>query len=350
MAKILLIGPKTNKKDPEKTGGVIVLFEQFLADLRKTDIGTIEVDSNMLNYRSRLHGFLSIYKNILLNIMKADHVSLHGTVNGYLFIAPVVLLAAKIFGKTVSLRKFGGSFNEIYENSSRIKRFLIKEILRHADYSFFETKYLVEYFRKWNKKTFWFPNVRKQAIIPSMPRSYSKRFVFISHVRRSKGIDQILGASLLLDPGYVIDIYGPIMDDEYTPDDFKKYKVSYKGSIEHAKVLSTLNKYDVLILPSFGEGYPGIIIEAYSLGIPVIATRLPSVMEICNDGIEGILVDVGNTVQLAEAMRQFNPVNYPLYSRNAYKSFDMFRSETYTEWFIQEVKLNHRTGVTGERD
>ena len=101
------------------------------------------------------------------------------------------------------------------------------------------------------------------------------------------------------------------------------------GSIEHDKVLDILNDYDIVLLPSFhpGEGYPGIIIESYSIGKPVIATNLKGISEIVVNNKTGILIPVKDTNALYEAIKKIDVNNYMKYSENALKHFDVFDSD-----------------------
>ncbi|MGE5679273.1 MAG: glycosyltransferase family 4 protein, partial [Bacillota bacterium] len=322
--RILLIGPETNKRNPHLTGGVIVLFEHLIKDLRKLNIEFTVVDTNMANYPNAVSGILLIYWKILKNISKVDHISLHGTVNNYLFIGPFIILLSLLSKKKVSLRKFAGSFHEVYESSGKFKRKLIEAIIRNADFTFYETRYLVEYFKKWNRRTYWFPNVREREIFPSeIPRHFSKKFVFISHVIKSKGIELIREAVKEFDNSYKFDIYGPILNSEYSEADLVGQNLSYRGPLRSDEVLKVLNLYDVLLLPSYREGYPGIIIEAFSLGIPVISTTLESVKELVEDRKEGHLIEPGNVKMLVEAIRNFDECSYSVLSANAFKKFKL---------------------------
>jgi glycosyltransferase involved in cell wall biosynthesis len=341
MSKLLLIGPRTRKINPEKTGGVIVLFEQLINELDQLGVEKIIIDANGANHKNKVSAFFSVIYQLLRNIRKVDHVSLHGTAATYLSVAPFAILISRLFGKTLSLRKFAGNFNQFYENGGKIRKKIIEYILKNADYSFFETKFLVEYFGKYNENTFWFPNVRERTFTPELPRSFNKRFVFISHVSKGKGIDQILEASKQLDASYTIDIYGPIMNGEYSEGDFKGYNVNYKGALKNKQVIPTLNKYDVLLLPSFRaeEGYPGIIIEAYSLGIPIISTSLKSIKEICDNGIEGLLVTPKSIPEMVFAIKYFTQDNYQKFSQQAFKKFEIFRSDIHTNRFLDTLQL-----------
>jgi len=351
MKNLLLLGPCTNRARPELTGGVIVLFEQLLSDLDRSGISYDVIDLNSKNYSSKFSATLFIYLSIIKKISSFKHISIHGTASVYFTIAPLVILLSKLLNKKTSLRKFAGNFHQYYDNSGFVKRAILRWVLRKADMLFFETKYLVEYFSKINPRSFWFPNVRSDKIKPILPRVFTKRFVFISHVCKGKGIDQILEASISADDSYTIDIYGPITEKEYTPDHFIGYKAKYKGALKSDRVLEILNTYDVLLLPSYRseEGYPGIIIEAYSLGIPVISTNLLAINEICENGKEGILVEPKNSRQLTEAILSVNDQNYEIYSENAYKKFHLFRSDVHTRQFIkyidESIKSYHEISV-----
>ncbi|MEO1626915.1 MAG: glycosyltransferase family 4 protein, partial [Bacteroidota bacterium] len=123
----------------------------------------------------------------------------------------------------------------------------------------------------------------------------------------------------------------------------------YKGVLSKAEVLPTLREYDVLILPTYygGEGYPGSIIEAYSLGLPVITTRWKSIPEIVRHGYSGRLIDIQSNEQLLEAMQFFNESNYGEYSSNARQYFqDRFSTDQVNGQVLYQIKALLDTGET----
>ena len=78
---------------------------------------------------------------------------------------------------------------------------------------------------------------------------------------------------------------------------------------------STLANYDALVLPTYypGEGHPGVILEAYAAGIPVIASRWMGIPEVVPDSM-GLLVEPRNANALFEAMNSLVEDN-TLYNR-----------------------------------
>jgi glycosyltransferase involved in cell wall biosynthesis len=64
-----------------------------------------------------------------------------------------------------------------------------------------------------------------------------------------------------------------------------------------------LGEASVLAMSSRWEGWPGVLVEAFALGVPVVSTDCPTgPREILDDGKYGHLVPVGNVVQLARAI------------------------------------------------
>ncbi|MBM3176557.1 MAG: glycosyltransferase family 4 protein [Bacteroidetes bacterium] len=59
---------------------------------------------------------------------------------------------------------------------------------------------------------------------------------------------------------------------------------------------------DVLVLPSYREGFPNVLLQAGAMELPCIATDINGCNEIIRDGTTGFLVEVGNIESLTQAM------------------------------------------------
>ncbi len=59
---------------------------------------------------------------------------------------------------------------------------------------------------------------------------------------------------------------------------------------------------DLLILPSFNEGLPNVLLESMALKIPVVATSVGGVPEVITDGRNGVLVKPGDPESLSQAI------------------------------------------------
>ncbi|MBK8019083.1 MAG: glycosyltransferase family 4 protein [Betaproteobacteria bacterium] len=76
----------------------------------------------------------------------------------------------------------------------------------------------------------------------------------------------------------------------------------FAGHVDNTAEL--LRAADVFCLPSTFEGMPLAVLEAMSHDLPVIATDLPVLAELVQDGLSGRLVPVGDSGRLAGALRE----------------------------------------------
>jgi glycosyltransferase involved in cell wall biosynthesis len=58
----------------------------------------------------------------------------------------------------------------------------------------------------------------------------------------------------------------------------------------------------VLALPSYSEGIPRAVMEAFCAGVPVIGTSIPGIRALITDGMNGLLVPVGDSASLSRAL------------------------------------------------
>lgn len=169
------------------------------------------------------------------------------------------------------------------------------------------------------------PNFKRLNIATIENNEYSEPFKFctFSRVMREKGVEIAIDAvqAINTEAGREVcklDIYGRV-DDAYK-DDFERImenvtsSIQYKGMVPYDKSVEAIKGYYALLFPTFwmGEGFPGTIVDAFSAGLPVIATDWNCNGEIVINGVNGILYPNNNHRDLKDAMK------WLIYSKNEY--------------------------------
>lgn len=340
--KILLIGPLPNLK-ANKIGGARVAFSYLYQYLQESSISYDFINSRAYEIGiQKLWNPFYIFFSFLKNIKRSDLVIVNVSHGGSKTLAPILFLLTKLFRKQFIFRVFGGRLKKHFEQYNFIQKWIFKKTIFLSDIFIIETKELYDFFKNLGANTYQLLNARNAPndALFQRNKTYQKRFIFLGHVKKSKGIDQILEAHQQIGEDYTIHIYGPIKEKEYQ----SLPKNIYQGVLAKEKVLETLSQYDVLLLPTFfeGEGHPGAIIEAYSLGIPVITTNWRVIPEIVKSDQTGILIKPHSTTGLIAAIQFFNTENYASFSLQSQLYFKAnFQTDTVMRNLFNRVdKLN----------
>lgn len=78
--------------------------------------------------------------------------------------------------------------------------------------------------------------------------------------------------------------------------------VDFVGYRAQAEVADLLSDATALVLPSFAEGLPVVLMEALAARLPVVTTRIAGVPELVEDGVSGLLVPPGDPEALRAAL------------------------------------------------
>ena len=63
--------------------------------------------------------------------------------------------------------------------------------------------------------------------------------------------------------------------------------------------------FDLLVLPTYREGLPNVLLEAAAMALPVVATRVTGCVDVVVDGETGLLVAARDGASLAAAMQRY---------------------------------------------
>jgi glycosyltransferase involved in cell wall biosynthesis len=134
-------------------------------------------------------------------------------------------------------------------------------------------------------------------------------FIFVGRIVKDKGMNELVSAFVKLHqqfPNCHLLLVGPYEQglDPVLPE--TKRLIDECDAIEtvglQKDVRPFYEKSDVLVFPSYREGFPNTPIEAGAMGLPCIVTDINGSREIITDGENGIVVPPRNTNKLYEAM------------------------------------------------
>lgn len=161
------------------------------------------------------------------------------------------------------------------------------------------------------------PNFKHIDYMPDKrPHSSAEatRFVFLSRIIPEKGCNYIFDALDILNAQGMaehisVDFYGTI-DDSYQQVFSQKVAAApnaeYKGFLDLRKTenYDILADYDAMLFPTYwpGEGFPGIIVDAFIASLPVIATDWAHNREIIEHQQTGIIIPPHSPEALAQQM------------------------------------------------
>jgi glycosyltransferase involved in cell wall biosynthesis len=346
--RILMAGPL-----PPPLGGTTVLFERLAERLSRRDDIEVRV-AGTGGVRGR--GFaapialLSLRREIAAGLEGADVAALHVSTSALHVMGPLFADACRRAGVPSIIRKFGGTDFLLYPAH---KRAPILRALGKVDLYLAETKALVGAAERAGLSNVrWFSNSRPMPELPPDPADgrSCERFVYLGQIHSGKGVRELVRAAGALEGGAAVDVYGTL-DYDIARDELDGLdRVRYRGRVDPSDVHEVLSRYDALVLPSYheGEGYPGVVLEAYGAGLPVIVTRWRSLPEIVDSSC-GMLVGPRNADDLARAMNELR-ARPELFAR--LREGVRARREEYSDavWHERFVEMCREVAGAGRRE
>jgi len=168
-------------------------------------------------------------------------------------------------------------------------------------------------FKSVNKKTEQLSYSKTDSKLDDKPI----KFVFLSRIMAEKGVTLIFNAIKLLNQKklndkFTVTFFGQI-DNKYKM--FFENELLIYNNAEYGGILNfssiegykTLSTFDVMLFPTMwkGEGFPGIIIDAYVAGLPIIASDWNMNSEVIKDGVNGFLINPITAENLVTKMELF---------------------------------------------
>ncbi len=198
--------------------------------------------------------------------------------------------------------------------------------LKYAKKIFIESKHLSsELIKLGFYQTSYLPNF-KPLLKVNLNSTYAPneqfKILYLSRVMPTKGIEILINVVVKLNSkGYKLslDVYGPI--EKNYENDFRlliktnEKIIKYNGVLDfinNTKAYNTIAAFDLFVLPTFhyGEGFPGVFIDCFIAGLPVLTTDWNFNNELINDSENGFLIPPKSEVDL------YNKIQFLLENKN----------------------------------
>ncbi|MFH1457116.1 MAG: glycosyltransferase family 4 protein [Patescibacteria group bacterium] len=163
------------------------------------------------------------------------------------------------------------------------------------------------------------------------------KFLFVGVVEEYKGIFLLLNIFSKLN--YELDIVGGGKDLEKAKHFVKNKNLNniiFYNKLDKNDLNKVYLKSDVLIFPSLTyENYPTVILEAFSYGLPVIASRIGGVPELVKDNITGWLFEPGNEKELHGIIKNINISDISRIKNNNFEKAIQFDLNKYLDEYTK---------------
>ncbi|GAB2177301.1 glycosyltransferase family 4 protein [Dongia sp. agr-C8] len=221
-------------------------------------------------------------------------------------------LATRLGHATV-IHLHGALFHEYHRGVGTLQRAQIDRMFRDAA----RVIVLGSVWRNFVAETFHLPDARilvlpnaSAARPPRAPEAVPPEILFLGRLGERKGVPVLVKALGLLS-ARGLDWRAVIAGDG----DAAPYRaeverlglagrVTFPGWLGEPEAHAHLSRAAVLVLPSEAEGLPMAVVEAFAWGVPVISTPVGSTPDILHDGIEGLMIPVGDAEALAGALQR----------------------------------------------
>lgn len=349
--KILVFAPL-----PPPLGGARQAFQQIC---NESNLFSEKFQTNFINIPLyRKNKFLNFFFRVLaliklfLNIPFHNILIFHSSANLIFHLGPLIIMTAKFFKLRIQIRFFGSSLDLLMKkNPEKIKHFT------GVDQILLETKGLIKHINNLqnNLNLIWFPNSR--PIVSNQIISDKKiinKICYVGQISNMKGTNDLINSFENLTKQHKdieLHLVGQLMEKSILKRINKSEKIIYHGVKSNNECKKIISDSDIFIYPSkyISEGYSGAILEAMSLGKPIIASNWRFNGEIVIDNFNGKLYDINLPEDIITQINYYikNPKMIQIHGKNSFINAKKFDSK-YWNKIVYNNLLNKITNDIGK--
>lgn len=308
-------------------GGVVSILQSYLANKRlfekegyQIEIFDYQPDEKWEKYSSKLKNIAYIFqqRKALSAKLKNERdliINIH-TSREFLFLKDILLakMVKKKFNCPVVITIHVGDINTVFNRIQKLQKYIISCTNSYVDKVVFLSKKIEKQFinaglhRDKCEVLYNFHDMTPICNNHILKKTAKIHLIYVGAIHREKGILELLTAlNNIKDIDFHLDLCGKFTDKSIE-DTVNKLieslgeKVTLCGYVSGKQKTALFNRADVLILPSYHEGMPLVILEGLSQGCALIATKVGATPEILNKN-NVIWVEMKNYHDIEEAIR-----------------------------------------------
>ncbi|MCG6280987.1 glycosyltransferase family 4 protein [Vibrio diabolicus] len=198
--------------------------------------------------------------------------------------------------------------------TSRFLRVLLKKICGHPKTINFCTGDVLERFSKqYSSNTFQFVDVMIKSVDTSnfsrtKRKDNRKKLLFVGRMVEDKGIFDLIDALDELKENYTLTFVGDGPDFSKAKQTVAQKKlddtIQFTGQLPHSALAELFYSTDLVVVPSNNnyEGFPRVIMEAWSFNKPVIVSNVGGINAFVKNNENGLIIGPGNVSELKQAL------------------------------------------------
>lgn len=308
--KILMIGPRFDCR-----GGISTVAKMLYDHLRSKGylISYLASTIEGVFIKRFLYTLLNYFKFLIIILSKRlSLIHIHCSTDRSFYRKMYYIIFSQLIKRKVVLHVHPGRFYDFYESHSKCLKIIIKKMLTKSDAIIVLFEGIKKKFSEMlpAEKIFVLNNPIISRDFRCQKKKKNKVVLFLGWIIPEKGVYDIL------------EVIPEVVEKEPSvkfvfrgPKEFKKLKlvcekanfrdhVSVNGWVDEKEKTELLSQSTMLILPSYTEGFPNVILEAMASCLPIIATQVGAIPEILQEGINGFLVPPGDIVTMKEKIFQ----------------------------------------------
>lgn len=333
-------------------GGINTWTRAYLETFNSKNFSLFSIDSSLKHRPHHATSLLTrtvaglldlrfLRKEVKQALKENDFAIMHTTTSGSLGTLRDFVLG-KLCGRKglrLIMHCHYGRIPEVFQRKSFFSRFLLKTMKIYDQIWVLDSKTYecLSAYSDLASKVYLTPNSIRVPKTSSIPYTF-RNLLFMANLYPEKGIFELIEAVMKTKQDVVLSIVGPGASDvvqkikSQAGDELGK-KIRLIGPKRNDEAVEFLKTQDVLLLPSYSEGFPISILEAMSHGKLVISTRkgaIPDMLTALDGSQCGILVEEKSSEAIQNAIEWVlsNPAAASEMCKKAYeKVWNAYRME-----------------------